>query len=348
MNISRLKALEKVFGISFCVMLIELVIFKYIPDIGSAYYQGSTSPLASFEAYSDYYMLPGSVHHARFLGNLILWHVADFVGGLVHSSDVRLHPLRLAAAILTPLYFIMGLIPAFLSEDIDWKSFIVFYMAMFFGGMYVFYPCDAPSLAGVSWAVFFLMQNKYLHVLCVLLITGLFRESAFHVVVLSGIYFLAEKPRVDTKLAVWVALFAIAFIVEYAIIRLYFPGPVSVNATAHSIDLREMFFGKGLWSLTSLVTLMLLSLFPLFYMLKEFMADSGDLPSRRVPGPVPYMRTFFRLNCAAIPFWIIFYRAMGGNMTEFRIFWPTLIPVVYGIAYFSNSNESQRPSADNA
>lgn len=345
MTIQRLRLFEIMLAILFCILMIEVVIFKYIPDVGTASYQNSISSLTSFDTYSNVYMAPGSVHHARFLGNLVLWHIADIISGFVHSVDMRLHPLRIAAAILTPFYFVLGVIPALLMRNIfDWKYFIVFYAVMFFGGLYVFYPCDAPALAGVSWAFYFLFQRKYLYVLAALLITGLFRESAFHIVVLAGIFMLTEKPRFQTEAIAWMALLSLAFLLEYIIVRKYYPGPISVNATTNSIDFREMFFGKGLWSLTSSVTLLLLALFPVFYWVRKAISKMNmDLGvDSHLKGQPPFVRRFFWLNCAAIPLWIVFYRAMGGNMTEFRIFWPVLLPVVYGIAWSPISEEETR------
>ena len=41
---------------------------------------------------------------------------------------------------------------------------------------------------------------------------------------------------------------------------------------------------------------------------------------------------FFVLNCVATPFWIIFYRMMGGNISELRMLVPILLPIFYGLA----------------
>ena len=49
-------------------------------------------------------------------------------------------------------------------------------------------------------------------------------------------------------------------------------------------------------------------------------------------GADDWRRPFFRLNCLAFPGWLIFYRMMAGNLSEFRMLFPVLIPCIYGIA----------------
>jgi len=39
------------------------------------------------------------------------------------------------------------------------------------------------------------------------------------------------------------------------------------------------------------------------------------------------------VNCYAFPGWIVFYRMMNGNLSEFRMLFPALLPCMYGIAY---------------
>jgi hypothetical protein len=52
---------------------------------------------------------------------------------------------------------------------------------------------------------------------------------------------------------------------------------------------------------------------------------------------------FFRLNCFAFPMWIVFYRVLGGNISEFRLMWPVILPCIYGIAY---SGSAASPNVD--
>jgi hypothetical protein len=45
------------------------------------------------------------------------------------------------------------------------------------------------------------------------------------------------------------------------------------------------------------------------------------------------VQRFFLLNCLAFPGWILFYRLQGGNINEFRIMWPFIMPCLLGLAW---------------
>jgi hypothetical protein len=78
------------------ISAIELVLFKFCADISIAVVQHST-PV--FDAFRESFMTPPSVFTARFAGNYLMRGSCD----PMHSADVRLHPLRIAAGILTPI-----------------------------------------------------------------------------------------------------------------------------------------------------------------------------------------------------------------------------------------------------
>jgi len=121
--------------------------------------------------------------------------------------------------------------------------------------------------------------------------------------------------------AAWVVIMALVFALEYKAIRIYFPGPLTGISTGGLLLSSEIFTGAGLLSLTSLATLPLAALFPLVYL------------CLRIPGREnAAFDKFFLLNCLAFPFWLIFYRMFSGNITEFRMLWPVLLPLVYGMA----------------
>jgi hypothetical protein len=46
-----------------------------------------------------------------------------------------------------------------------------------------------------------------------------------------------------------------------------------------------------------------------------------------------WRRGFFVANSWAFPAWLLFYRMLNGNLSEFRLLFPVLIPCIYGIAY---------------
>ena len=116
---------EKIIAVAALVLSIELVIFKFLPDIGTATVQNLASELTDFELFRHDYLQPDSVHYARFLGNRILYVVATALDGLYRTSDIRLHPLRIAAGILTPLYALLGAIPVLAGTTVlDRKSVV--------------------------------------------------------------------------------------------------------------------------------------------------------------------------------------------------------------------------------
>ncbi len=316
-------------------LIIVLLLFKYVPDLGTALYQNQVSVLASFDAYRGQFLQPGSVFYPRFLGNYICYDLARIIESVFRSPDLRLHPLRIAAAILTPLYFLIGVsVPVFRGRLYQWRGFLAGYLLLFVGGMYVFYPYDAPSLAFLSLGLAFLLEGRLAAAWLCMLLTGLFRESAFHLVVFVGIWALVTQT-LPVKLRLgWTLLFGLGFILEYKLVRVFFPGAVMASADGRlHWNLREALTGSGLLSLTTLVTLSLAALLPIAYL------AAGPRPAD------PALRRFLLLNCLAFPLWIVFYRLMNGNISEFRLLWPVLLPCVYGMALTAPGETVPRAAA---
>jgi fumarate reductase subunit D len=310
------------------LLLIVLIFFKFIPDIGTGYIQGTPSSLSVWAAFDDYYMTPNKIFYPRFLGNVILRGMAGIIDPHVHSTDQRLHPLRIAATLLTALYFLIGLIPAFLlPRQIDWRVFMSTYGFMFISGLYVFYPCDAPAIAFLSLGLAALLVDSLALALVCLLITGLFRESAFHFTVLFLFWALSRRDKPVIKRVGWLVASCILFVLEFKIIRYYYPAP-STGSEQMLLRLiynyKDILLGGGFWSLTTVATLSLGLLFPFGYLL---LANRNDQT---------WTNRFFLLNCLAFPFWIVFYRIQGGNISEFRMLWPVILPYVYGMAWRAN------------
>src|SRR5262249_41787952 len=139
---------EKLIGLCALVFAIELVLFKFLPDLSTALIQHNPSSLGDFGQFEREYLTAGRVHHARFLGNFILYELAKLLSGVYHSTDPRLHPLRVAAGVLTPLYACLGAyFPLRYDRHLAWRYFISLYGLVVLIGLYVFYPADMPSLA---------------------------------------------------------------------------------------------------------------------------------------------------------------------------------------------------------
>ena len=303
---------------------IELVLFKFLPDVSTTVIQQGHSALADFAEFEREYLVPGSVHHARFLGNFILYDLAQALSRLFHSSDIRLHPLRVAAGIVTPLYAFIG--AALVLRDrgqFDWHYFMVPYGLAVVMGLYVFYPADMPGLACLSLAIYFLLSGRRGLALVLTLLTGLFRETSFHMVALVALWGWCDSSISLRERLVWIAGFAVAFVAEYVAIRYFFPGPLSSAAGGVNLDPRTVLLDPGMLSLTTLCSLGLAALFPL--------AALHEL--RHTPDNGDWRRRFLMLNCYVFPAWVLFYRMMNGNLSELRMLYPAILPCIYGMAY---------------
>jgi hypothetical protein len=320
---------QKLIGLAAFVFAIELVLFKFLPDMSTAVIQHGVSGLTDFTTFEQAYLVPGSVHHARFLGNYILYDIARLLSTAYHSVDPRLHPLRVAAGLVTPLYACLGAVLV-LKQDSDflWRRFLAPYALMVLIGLYVFYPADMPSLACLSMALFFLLQEQLALALLFTLLTGLFRETSFHMVWLVGLWALCSHQIPLRNRAIWVGLFAGLFVIEYVAVRHFFPGPVS-SGGGLILDPRTLFLDRGLLSLTTLCSVGLAALYPLACLERLHELQTSDWRQR-----------FFTLNCYAFPAWLVFYRMMNGNLSEFRMLFPALLPCIYGMAWRPRSRET--------
>jgi hypothetical protein len=309
---------DKIFALLLLALAIELVFFKFVPDLGTATLPNQApSFLTDFGIFENTYNVPGSVMYPRFAGPWILLRVARFIARHLHSSDIRLHPLRVAAAMLTPVYAIVGIAPVLAwTTRYRWRIYVALYCSYCLLSLYVFYPYDMPSIALLSVAAFLILEGRLGAALITMLLIGIFRESALHVVWFACAWALCNREMPALRRAAWAAIYAVAFGLEYVLIRVAYPGHGAVLLDPH-----EIFFGRGLWSLTCIVTLAIVAIVPMHYLVTRGVRRSSD-----------WRHNFFLLNCAATPVWIIFYRIMGGNISELRMLIPILLPIFYGIA----------------
>jgi hypothetical protein len=143
---------EKFLGFLALFICIELVMFKFLPDLSTALVQRGTSGLADFDTFRRYYLTPGSVHYARFLGSRIMMSVADSLAHFIHSEDMRLHPLRVAAGLLTPLYAYVGAILAVQTRSqYSWRYFLVPY-SVDISEFRMMWPVLLPRIYGIAYA----------------------------------------------------------------------------------------------------------------------------------------------------------------------------------------------------
>jgi hypothetical protein len=316
------EPIEKLLCVAALGFAIELVFFKFLPDLATSLIQGFPSDLTDFSLFERDYIVRGSLFSARFLGNHIFWQVAHFVGQFVHSHDVRLHPLRITAGILTPLYAWAGAYPALRrASGLNWRFFLAAYGLTVVISLYVFYPYDMPAFAALSVTMYFLLRERLGWALAFMLLTGLIRESAFHVVTWVALWSLCSRSGSWGRRFTWVSVFAVTFVLEYLAVRHYFPGPLTA-AGGVVLDSRAIFLGKQMLSLTNICTVGM-----------ELLLAAVCLNRLRAGDRADWRQMFFVVNCYALPAWMIFYVMMNGNLAEFRLLLPALLPCVYGLAF---------------
>jgi hypothetical protein len=317
---------EKLLCLAALGFAIELVFFKFLPDLSTALIQGYPSNLTDFSLFERDYIVRGSLFSTRVLGNHIFWQVAQFVGHFVHSHDVRLHPLRITAGILTPLYAWAGAYPALRRKSgLNWRYFMAAYAVTVVISLYLFYPYDMPAFAALSVAMYFLVREHRGWALAFMLLTGLTRESAFHVVTWVALWALCSRSMPLGRRLTWVCAFAVAFILEYLAVRHYFPGPLtSVGGVV--VDLRAIFLGRQMLSFTNICSVGMELVLAALCLNRLRDADPGD-----------WRRRFFLVNCYALPAWMIFYVMMNANLAEFRLLLPAVLPCIYGLAFATSA-----------
>jgi hypothetical protein len=320
-------SVEKLLSLVGLACAIELVFFKFLPDIATGVIQGNPSDLTDFALFKRDYLQLGTLAYTRLLGSRILWQVAQFISGFVHSQDLRLQPLRIAAAVLTPLYACIGAYPVLRGgTGLNWRYFMAAYAAMVLMSLYVFYPYDMPALALISVSLYFLLKGDMGLTLGFMLLTGLFRETSFHVVTWVGLWMIIDRKHPLRTRVLWFAAFAAAFVLEYKLLRHFYPGPVT--GEGHILfDPRAIFLGRGMLSLTATCSLGLEAVFALVCLNRLWPSKTSD-----------WRRAFLIANCCVLPGWWIFYRMMDGNMAEFRLLLPAVLPCVYGLAYATGSD----------
>jgi hypothetical protein len=178
-----------------------------------------------------------------------------------------------------------------------------------------------PAFAALSVAMYFLLRERLGWALAFMLLTGLIRESAFHVVAWVALWSLCSRSVPWGRRFAWLSVFAVTFVLEYLAVRHYFPGPLTA-AGGVVLDPRAIFLGKQMLSLTNTCVIGM-----------ELVLAAVCLNRLRGTDRADWRHLFFVVNCNALPAWMIFYIMMNGNLAEFRLLLPALLPCIYGLAF---------------
>jgi hypothetical protein len=297
---------------------------KFAPDVtpgtsGSA----TTSALASYDQY--WASLP-RMQRGRIGGNYGVYGVAKAIERCIGiPRDPRLHPLRIAAVLVSSLSIWIGVLPVFFDKGRRW-NWRVFFAAFLFMSLLSFYcykPHDMPSIGLLSLGLWLLLCRRPAAALVVLLLTGMIRESALHLVwfALSLLIIPAFSPGI-----IWVIVYFIAFMVQWAVIRHFFPVPSPLRLHHMWGDLTS----PTLWA----------SLAMLFW----FTAQAAIQLACQAKAALRCREwTFYAIQILMVIPWLMFYKCMNGNWSEFRMLMPIALPLIYCIAHRLSPAQQDQP-----
>ena len=300
--------------------LVSLLIFvKYLPDY--AVLTPTPAPLSSYAVYWEH-MHGIEPFRARFASNYTFHYVAKAIEAVIGiPGDPRIHPLRLSAALVTSVCLWLVTLPVLLDRrrNWDWRVFYTALLIVSFFALYQFNPADYPSLVFVSAGLVFLLNKQRVPAMIALLICGLFRESNIHIAWFAVSMLII--PRLSVGVG-WAAAYVVAFFAEWWVIR-----EVIFNVGGNDVwmVIRINLASPTAWTMVALV----LCLAALTYVV---VAARRARARARGLSPDP-LDTFFLIQVVWVPVWLLFYLFAGSNWTEFRVQLPTLLPLVYALAY---------------
>ncbi len=319
------ELLLKALTVAAIPLLVFFELFKFAPDLAATASGHGTSPLVSFRAYRE--VLTG-IHASRFAANEIVYWLARAIGGFVpRHADVRLHPLRLAAALVAAGAILATLAPFLSSRQAQrwsWRTFALFYLPVAFLSLQVYKPYDLTSTAVIAFALLALFSDRFALAFGLMIVAGLFRETSLHVVwfALCFAWLRGGRRRLS-----WTAAMGLVWAAELTTIRHAFGVQTHVGL---ALALPPDFFNPSLW-LSVLATLIATGY------------AAVDLASRRAAfdgteGQIAWR--FFALQVGVVVPWMIFYQIMGGGLAEFRLMLPVLLPLALSVAW-----RGERPAA---
>lgn len=319
----RSDGLLKLLALALTPLVVLIFLMKFAADISIGPFTGERPFLGSYESYHGH-MTQDSVYAPRFAAIQGVYYVARgievFTG--VPAHDIRLHPLRLAAALVSTLSIWAAAAPVLLHRAgrWDWKTFYAGYLALACLSFYVYMPYDLTSLAFISPALYLLLEKKSrFGVLALLLVGGLFRESVLHVAWFA-VATLAI-PSLSVGLG-WAATYVAAFAAEWWVLR-----RVIWHATTANGPLDTLI--ANLTSPTAWVVVALILCLAGLALVVIASRVSRATGFRRLPP----LEAFFLIQVAMVPIWLLFYSCNGGNWSEFRMQLPALLPLLYAVAY---------------
>ena len=310
--------LAKLLALIASAILVLVMFLKFGADVSSPYLQRLPETRPMLADYDVYWANLQDLMRPRFAGNYAVYYTAKAIERVIGvPADIRLHPLRLAAVIWSTLAIWAAVLPVMLDRSgrWNWRVFLAAYLAMACVSFYTYMPYDLPSTAFIVFGLWAILHRRPALALLAIVIGSTFRESMLHIVFFAICALLIPSLRIG---AGWAAAMFVVFFAEWFVIRKFlFPGA----GENHFVWRIWRHLGSlTLWASVGLVA--------------WYTAQSTLAIARRVTRlGWDDVDAFFWLQVLAVVPWLLFYTIINGNLSEFRMLLPVLVPLVFALAY---------------
>lgn len=310
----RLEVWRKGIALIGIPIVVFTIFFKFAPDLAWAGYQRPPSYLTSFESFRS--ALVG-IHASRFAGNEIEFGLAKALAGIFGiPSDIRMHPLRIAAALTCSVYIGLALLPMLSSRRRRAWRWSVYYSALLSIAalsLAIYKPYDLPALMFIALGLLAVLEDRWWLALGSVAACGPFRETGLHIVWIAVCCAILRGGRRRFAMA---AAMAAVWAVELKLIRWVFGIPGGFGFPGDLLS-------PSMW--LSVVTVAAFAAVAALDLLarRDAIRTSGEAK----------VYLFFVIQILAIPAWIVFYRSSSAGLAEFRVLLPVVLPLAFSLAW---------------
>ena len=313
----RQEPLLKLLAMAITLPMVLVFFYKYLPDYAFEEIAGVPRMLQSYELFWREMMNVGT-YPARFASYYLQIYTARAIEAVIGMpGDPRFHPLRLAAEVITTVSLWVAAAPTLLDRTgrWDWRVFYGGLLALTAMSLYLFLPFDFPALALISLGLVALLHKKRALAMVLLLVCGMFRENNIHIAWFAVSTLAVPALSVGYR---WAAAYVAAFLAEYWLLRkVIFP----YRDNDITWVIYQNLISPGSWMIVFIVLAMAAI---------GFVVVAGRMGRARRWDPLD---VFFMIQFLMVPVWLTFYLVNGSNWSEFRIQLPSLLPVLYAVAY---------------
>ena len=312
----REDLLLKLLALAITGPVVMVLFVKYLPD-HALLITDVPRILTGYDVFWEEMQRVGTFR-ARFASYYLNYYVGKAIEALVGvPGDVRLHPLRLAAVVITTVSLWVTAAPVLLDRTgrWNWRLFYAGLMTMAVISLYLYLPFDFPALALISLGMVAVLRQQKVLAMVLLLACGLFRENNIHIAWFAVSTLAIPALSVGCR---WAAAYVIAFFAEYWFLRKVVFTYEDNNITG---VIRENLLSPGSWMIVGIILALAC--------VALVVVATRSARSRRVDP----LDAFFLIQFLMVPVWLAFYLLNGSNWSEFRIQLPTLLPLLYAFAY---------------